>query len=65
MTKNDIIAEYVKKRCPEILETTDFKFFNLGMTSKNLTESFDKAIKENGRKFQKAVNDFNRKWKNE
>lgn len=65
MTRNDIIAEYVKQRCPEILETIDFAFFNFGMACKDFAESFDKAIKEDGRKFQKAVNDFNKKWKNE
>jgi hypothetical protein len=39
MTDNDYIAEYVKERCPELLDTVDFNLWKLRMAS-------DEAIDE-------------------
>jgi hypothetical protein len=33
MTDNDYIAEYVKERCPELLDTVDFNLWKLRMAS--------------------------------
>lgn len=30
MTENDYIAEYVKERCPELLNTMDYSLWKLG-----------------------------------
>ncbi len=46
MSKNDIIAEYVKQNYPEILATTDFAIFSLQMVVRNFTKTFSKAIKQ-------------------
>lgn len=45
MTRNDIVAEYVRKRCPEILETTDFAAFAFEMACKSFVDNFEKTIK--------------------
>lgn len=42
MNENDLIAEYIKKRYPEILQTMDFAVFKLGKAiSKVITDCFD------------------------
>lgn len=33
MTENDYIAEYVKERCPELLDTVDFSLWKLRKAS--------------------------------
>ncbi len=33
MTENDYIAEYVKERCPELLNTVDFNLWKLRRAS--------------------------------
>ena len=33
MSENDYIAEYVKERCPELLDTMDFNLWKLRKTS--------------------------------
>lgn len=46
MSKNDIIAEYVKQNYPEILSTTDFAVFSFQMAVRDFTKTFSKAIKQ-------------------
>lgn len=42
MNENDLIAEYVKERHPEILQTIDFAVFKLGkVISKAINDCFD------------------------
>lgn len=48
MSKNDIIAEYVKQNYPEILTTTDFAIFNLSMAITDFAKTFLKVIKQVG-----------------
>ena len=36
MTENDYVAEYVKERCPELLNTVDYSLWKLG---KRLSEA--------------------------
>lgn len=52
MSKNDIIAEYVKQNYPEILATTDFAIFSLQMVVRNFTKTFSKT-------FSKAIKQVN------
>lgn len=53
MTRNDIVAEYVRKRCPEILETTDFAAFVFEMACKSFVDNFGKSIKIDLKKLRK------------
>ena len=48
LSRNDIIAEYVKQYHPEILATTNFAFFNLHMAVTDFAKAFQKAIKQGG-----------------
>lgn len=62
MTRNDVIAEYVKERFPEILTTIDFAVFNFKMACKSSVDSFEKAIKKiDFSHLQKTVDDWNRR----
>lgn len=62
MTRNDVIAEYVKERFPEILTTIDFAVFSLKMACKSSVDSFEKAIKKiDFSHLQKTVDDWNRR----
>ena len=46
LSKNDIIAEYIKQYHPEILATTDFAIFNLHMVVTDFAKTFSKVIKQ-------------------
>lgn len=46
MSKNDIIAEYVKHNYPEILETTDFAIFSFQMAVRSFAKTFSEVIKK-------------------
>ena len=46
MSKNDIIAEYVKQNYPEILTTTDFAIFSFHMVVTDFAKTFSKVIKQ-------------------
>jgi hypothetical protein len=53
MRENDIIAEYVKSKFPDILSTADFVLFKLGKTLRSVVQSsyeayaeYESAIKE-------------------
>lgn len=48
LSRNDIIAEYIKQYHPEILATTDFAIFNLHMAVTDFAKAFQKAIKQVG-----------------
>lgn len=43
-TENDYIAEYVKQRCPEVIQTIDYRFWRLGKAveefAQTITDSF-------------------------
>lgn len=45
MTENDIIAEYVKRKYPEILTSIDFAAFHVGMTCKSFSDVISKSIR--------------------
>ncbi len=45
MTENDYIAEYVKERCPEIIQTVDFSFWKLGRSISEFGEELVKSFK--------------------
>ena len=60
MTRNDIVAEYVRKRYPEILKTTDFAEFVFEMACKSFADNFEKSIKIGFEKLRKIVDDLNR-----
>lgn len=38
MTDNDYIAEYVKERCPELLDTVDFNVWRFRMALSDLID---------------------------
>ncbi len=60
MTRNDIVAEYIRKRCPEILETTDFAAFVFEMACKSFVDNFGKSIKVDLKKWRQFFDDWNR-----
>ena len=39
MTENDYIAEYVKERCPELLNTVDFNLWRLRKASEEAMDA--------------------------
>lgn len=45
MRENDIIAEYVKEKYPELLITPEFTFYKLGCALRNVASSFVEAVK--------------------
>ena len=45
MTRNDIIAEYVKRNYPEILTTTDFAVFQFRIACKSFCDEACKSIR--------------------
>lgn len=45
MTRNDIIAEYVKRNYPEILTTTDFAAFQFRMACISFSDAVRKSIR--------------------
>ena len=60
-TNNDVIAEYVKERCPELIETTDFKLYSLGMACKRTEDNFKEAIKKDFSQLLKAFDHLEEK----
>ena len=46
MTRNDVIAEYVKERYPELIKTTDFILYSFGMAWKSTVDNLEEAIKK-------------------
>ena len=45
MSENDYIAEYVKEKRPEIIQTTDFLFWKIGRVLGNFLNEATTAIK--------------------
>ena len=45
MNENDIIAEYVKERYPELLTAIEFTFYKLGCALKNVVSSVVETAK--------------------
>lgn len=45
MTENDIIAEYVKRKHPEILASADFAAFHVCMDCKSFSDAFSRSIR--------------------
>ena len=46
MTDNDYIAEYVKEKRPEIIETFSFHFWKFGRVMKNAGDAIVRAFKK-------------------
>lgn len=42
---NDMIADYVRLRCPGLLETIDFNLYKLSYACRSFCESFSNAFK--------------------
>lgn len=45
MSENDMIAEYIKERFPDILNTTDFALYKFSCACRNLVCSFKESFK--------------------
>lgn len=45
MTENDYIAEYVKERCPELLNTVDYNMWKLGKVASEFVQKIADSIK--------------------
>ena len=45
MTDNDYIAEYVKERCPELLNTVDYSLWKLGKAASEAVQTVVDSIK--------------------
>lgn len=45
MTRNDIIAEYIKQNYPEILATTDFAIFQFRIACISFSDAVRKSIR--------------------
>lgn len=46
MSENDYIAEYVKEKRPEIIQTADFLFWKMGRSLGNLIDEVTTAIND-------------------
>lgn len=46
MSENDILAEYIKEKHPEILTSVDFAVYRLGRACRKLAEDFLEAFKK-------------------
>ncbi len=45
MTENDYIAEYVKERCPELLNTVDYNLWKLSKAASEAAQTLVDSIK--------------------
>ncbi len=45
MTENDYIAEYVKERCPEVLETIDYSVWRFGKALQEMAKAWVDSVK--------------------
>lgn len=45
MTKNDYIAEYVKERCPELLNTVDYNLWKVSKAASEAARTLVDSIK--------------------
>ena len=45
MSENEIIAQYVKERFPELLNSTDFVLYKLGLSFRKIVDDFKEAVK--------------------
>lgn len=62
MNENDIIAEYIKAKHPELLNSAEFVFFKVWYGIKNVFESFTETIsKIEIDNFIQACQEFNKK----
>lgn len=46
MTENDMIAEYIKERMPELLTTCDFALYRLGYRLQEMASDIVEAAKQ-------------------
>ena len=44
MNKNDIIAEYIKERYPELLNTTDFALYKFSCACRKIVDGLKEAF---------------------
>lgn len=66
MRDNDMIADYVRLRCPELLETTDFQLYKLSCVCTSFCKSFGEALKKvDFTKLKDAVDKLNERMNNE
>lgn len=65
MNENDLIAEYVKERFPEILQTMDFAVFKLSARCRKVAYDFIESFKKvDFTKLQLMINDLNKRNEN-
>ena len=56
-TRNDILAEYVRSRYPEIEKTFDFAIYSIGVTIKELGGCIKEAFRGTGEEVDDAKTD--------
>lgn len=60
MSDNDIIAEYIKERYPEVLTTADFALFKLEIACRKFANDFLESFKKiDLQEIQKLANKIN------
>lgn len=62
MNENDLIAEYVKERYPEILQTMDFAVFKLSACCRRIANEIIESLKNiDFVELQLMVDEFNKR----
>ena len=46
MEENDVIAEYIKAKYPELLTSIDFAFFKIGMICRGFVNAVTESFKD-------------------
>lgn len=46
MSENDVIAEYIKNKYPEMLHTADFAFYKIGVVCRETLISVSESIRK-------------------
>lgn len=63
MSKNDMIAEYIKEKYPELLETSDFAYFQLRKAALKMRNDIAEGLKTFFDSFKKELEKLNKEWK--
>lgn len=62
MRENDIIAEYVKNKYPELINSADFAFYKIAFACREFVVSFEESVKNiDFMELKKMVDEFNQK----
>ena len=63
MTENDYIAEYVKERCPEVIQTIDYSLWRVGKAVNEAVQAIVDSLKAID--WSKSVEEWERQEDNE